>query len=184
MVHLPPDQQHWTMSLIYTINDAYLELFSCDTGHKLSNLLLCCQHFWHIFQKCHFFNKYIGNHWGFKTHVRTIKNSWVKIFVKSDFETGCVVRGMFFHLSCDILLKTCLSGMQAYISATVRIIPQHSLKPLLLNKASLMKLRGQPKGHRNNVLKTNHFSWGRNFVRPMHHGCREDVSDPWPVRQR
>lgn len=68
--------------------------------------------------------------------------------------------------------------MQDHTTAAVRIIPQHSWRPLLLNNASLIKLRAPPKGQANNVLKTNHFAWGTNFIRAMHHGCWEDVSDP------
>lgn len=65
--------------------------------------------------------------------------------------------------------------MRDHITAAVRIIPQHSWRPLLLNNASLIKLGAQPKSHPNNVLKTNHFAWGSNFIRVMHHGCWEDI---------
>lgn len=61
MVHLPTDQQHWTMSLIYTINDAYLELFSCDKQDI--DYLICCYivNFFGTPSKNIFVDKYIGN---------------------------------------------------------------------------------------------------------------------------
>lgn len=58
-----------------------------------------------------------------------------------------------------------------------------SQKPLLFNSASLMKLRGQPKGHHGNMDKTNHSASGCNLVRTMRRGCLEAVSEPWLLRE-
>lgn len=56
-------------------------------------------------------------------------------------------------------------------------------KPLLFNSPSLMKLRGQPKGHHSNVDKTNHSASGCNLIRTMRRGCLEAVSEPWLLRE-